>query len=519
MVRAWIVIGLMLTCVSAHAAVSAQLSAQNIDELETVRLSIRITETRQTNNLDLSELEQDFEVLNINSMSQSRYVNGRGQSWVDYQITLQPRRTGSLHVPPIKVGSEVTPSLTLHVNPLSDETRRAIGELVFFEAEVSSESIYVQAELIYTRSLLYSQGVQLYSDLPGPPQIEDAVVLTLGETTSGTIERSGRTYGVVQQRYAIFPETSGTLTIPGIDITASVRLTDAGRISRKGVRVAIDDRSVTVRPVPASYPQDAPWLPATNVHIAQNIAPADTVHNVGDTLEHKLVVQIQGNIGTISPPLPLDVPHDQFRVYPQTPQISDDTQGDTVRGVRLQSSSVVPLAPGNLALPQTRLVWWDTVNDRMRIALASGTIMSVVGEAVAQVTPAGDGEEISAPDTLKAEEEESVTQPIDWQSVREVIGAIAVIGLIAVAGWLLLQRRPRIPAPTTPTPPVVTLKALRRAISSAPPAEVHQVLLNYVAARQGCSISQSAQTFCAFSAQGASGLRSVATLPVSQRAH
>ena len=126
---------LALISSQTHAAVSAQLSAQSIDELESVRLSIKVTETRQATTLDLSALETDFQVLNVNTMSQSRYINGRGQSWVDYQIVLQPKRTGVLKIPAIEVGDERTPSLELIVNPLSDNTRKAIDQLVFSKAK------------------------------------------------------------------------------------------------------------------------------------------------------------------------------------------------------------------------------------------------------------------------------------------------------------------------------------------------------------------------------------------------
>ncbi|MGK0222839.1 MAG: hypothetical protein ACI9ON_002079, partial [Limisphaerales bacterium] len=223
---------LLLASLSASAtiaAVSAQLSAHDIDELESVRLTVRASETRQTETLDISALEKDFHVMGTNTSSQYRFVNGREQSWVDYQITLQPKRVGELTVPSIAVGRDVTPSMTLRVRQLSDDTRSKIDAMVFFETDVSSSSIYVQAQLVLTRRLLYSQGVQLYSDLPGAPEIEDAVVKTLGETTSSTTTREGQAYGVVEQQYAIFPESSGTFTIPGISITASVRLVEQGR--------------------------------------------------------------------------------------------------------------------------------------------------------------------------------------------------------------------------------------------------------------------------------------------------
>ena len=297
----FITLVLLALCPGAFAAVSAQLSASDIDELETVRLTIRAGDTRQTETLDLSALKEAFHVLSTNTSSQYRFINGREQSWVDYQITLQPKRIGEISIPAIKVGNDETPTLSLRVRALTPEVRQVIDEMVFFETDVSASSVYVQAQLIFTRRLLYSNGVQLYNDLPGPPEIADAVVITLGETSAGTVTRNGRSYGVVEQRYAIFPERSGTLSIPDISLTASVRLVEGRRISRKGVRVGTDTVNITVKPVPASYPADQPWLPAQQVELYQRVNPAQDLE-VGDTITHELLARVDGNVGSIVPP-------------------------------------------------------------------------------------------------------------------------------------------------------------------------------------------------------------------------
>jgi len=249
---------------ASFASVSAQLSESAIGELETVRLILRASDTRQRETLDLSALETDFHVMGSNINSQYRFMNGREQSWVEYQITLQPKRTGNLLIPSIAVGREQTPTLRLLVSPLSPATRQTIDDLVFFESSLSADAIYVQSQLLLTRRLFYSQGVQLYSDFPGAPEIEDAVVLTIGEARSDRRQNRGRDYFVVEQTFAIFPEKSGTLIVPSIGLTASVRVPENGRLSRKGVRVSTESLEVTVKPVPSTYPRDAAWLPAAN---------------------------------------------------------------------------------------------------------------------------------------------------------------------------------------------------------------------------------------------------------------
>mgnify|MGYP001172157890 FL=1 len=367
---------------ASNAELSTRLSRSSIDELESVQLTIRANGTRSVEELDLSELEKNFQVLNTNTSSQYQYINGNEQSWVDYQITLKPRIAGTLTIPSLTIGNESSLPLTLKVRPISQSLRDEINQLVFFEVETSKESVYVQEQLLFTRRLVYSNGVQLYNEIPGPPKIANALVLILGETRSGTTERNGKKYGVVEQRFAIFPEMSGKLEIPAIDITASVRLIERGRVSRKGVRVSTTDLLVNVMPVPEAYPEEAPWLPAQAIILTQTLEPGVSKANVGDTLQRKIQVRIDGNTGSILPSLNAQPSESLFSIYPTAPSIKDDTSGDSVIGFRTESSSIVPLQPGQLSLGETSITWWDTVSNEVRTSVLADSRISAAGSAI-----------------------------------------------------------------------------------------------------------------------------------------
>ena len=367
---------------ASSAELSTRLSRSSIDELESVQLTIRADGTRSVEELDISELEKNFQVLNTNTSSQYQYINGNEQSWVDYQITLKPRIAGTLTIPSLTIGNESSLPLTLKVRPISQSLRDEINQLVFFEVETSKESVYVQEQLLFTRRLVYSNGVQLYNEIPGPPKIANALVLILGETRSGTTERNGKKYGVVEQRFAIFPEMSGKLEIPAIDITASVRLIERGRVSRKGVRVSTTDLIVNVMPVPEAYPEEAPWLPAQAIILTQTLEPGVSKANVGDTLQRKIQVRIDGNTGSILPSLNAQPSENLFSIYPTAPSIKDDTSGDSVIGFRTESSSIVPLQPGQLSLGETSITWWDTVSNEVRISVLADSRISAAGSAI-----------------------------------------------------------------------------------------------------------------------------------------
>ncbi|MDZ7670803.1 MAG: BatD family protein, partial [Gammaproteobacteria bacterium] len=411
--RPWLAIMLVWLAMPAAAELRTTLEPRIIDELDTARLTIRASGSNEAQSLDLEALEADFEVLTTQTSSQYRSVNGQVQSWVEYQITLRPRRSGELTVPAITVGAETTEPVRLRVRGLDPELREAIERMVFFESELSTDPVYVQAQTVLTRRLYYSSGAQIYSDLPGLPEIADAIVTPLGETTSSTTIRDGRRYGVIEQRFAILPERSGELTIPAISITSSVRLQLDGRTRRSGVRIATDPMTVEVLPIPATYPADHPWLPAEALELTERWSPPNTAVEVGDPLTRTLTARIRGNVSSAIPPLTPVLPAQNFRRYPEPPDLEDDTSGSSVRGRREERYAVIPTAPGDLRLPPTEVVWFDVNAREVRTASTPGRGMSIRGSAVSTPADADNqsaGGDAPAGNTEPAEAGEQSTQ-------------------------------------------------------------------------------------------------------------
>jgi hypothetical protein len=353
-----------------------------IDVLDTARLTIRSSGSGQTAPLDLGGLDEDFEVLSTRSSSQYRSVGGRVESWLEHQIVLRPRRAGTLTIPPVQVGDRITEPISLQVRDLAPELRDAIETLVFFETEISANPVYVQAQTILVRRLFYGSAAQIYSDLPGLPDIDGAVVMPLGETVSGTAFRDGQRYGVIEQRFAIFPERSGTLTIPEIAITTSVRLQVDGRTRRSGVRVATDRITLDVLPIPPEYPAGQPWLPAERVTLRDDWTPDSETVRVGEPVRRLVEARIEGNGSAALAPLRTRLPETHFRTYPEPPRRTDDASGSTVRGTRTESYALIPRAPGELQLPPVAVTWWDVNAQRVRVARAPERVLTISGAAL-----------------------------------------------------------------------------------------------------------------------------------------
>jgi hypothetical protein len=377
-------IGLLtLGPVNAHSELRAALSANQIEELDSVQLVIRDLGGRETLSPDLSVLDQDFVVLGVNTSSQYQFINGRAQSWVDYSISLQPKKTGVLTVAPISIGNKRSAPLQLTVRPLSRAARQEIDNLVFYELVLSKDSVYVQSQLLLTRRLIYAKGVQLFGGQLDTPKIDNAQIFALGEGTAMEVQRNGRTMGSFEQRYAVFPESSGTLLIPNESVNASVQLRRGGSSTRKTVKVSSGERLVQVKGIPLQYPSEAPWLPAIAVTASQRYTPSvDQQVKVGDTIKRTLTITAFGNTGASITPQETDLDPAKFKTYDQPTSIDNALTDENLVGQRVESVDLVPVAGGTHALPGATITWWNTDTDEVMTTVVQSAVLSVTGPAI-----------------------------------------------------------------------------------------------------------------------------------------
>lgn len=497
----WLMLSALLLPLPVLAELRAALSANVIDELDSVQLVVRDLGTRQSETPDLSGLERDFHVLGVNTSSQYRFVNGKAQSWVDYQISLQPKRTGELIIPPIRIGQQSTESIRITVRTLSADMRRKIDALVFYEMELSSDSVYVQSQLLLTRRLVYADGVQLYGGQLEAPVLDGAQVFALGEGQSSVIQRDGKTMGSYEQRYAIFPEQSGTLILPSDSVTASVRVADGIAIARKTVRVGTQEQRITVRPIPAEYPSDQPWLPAIAVTATVDFepSPAQTV-NVGDTIARVLTVTVIGNTGTSVPPTTLTPNEREFRIYQQPTNIENETFGENLVGYRVETVNLVPIMPGALGVPGTTITWWNTDTESVMTTDIQRRALSVTGASIADsITAQAPTANVPADGTQQLGG--TVQSNANSLNIGVVLSALALLAV-----FILIRRKRQAHSVAIKPAPLTgagrrprSLQQLIRSTATAAPLTLRSELCAYLTqATDGSQVNAVAE-FCASS--------------------
>lgn len=502
--RACLFLGLALWAHTVTGEVRTIVEPRIVDEMETVRLTLRANGVTRGDSPDLSPLEKDFEVLGTQTSSRISTINGRTSSLLEYQINLRPRRTGEIIVPALRVGDQMSEEIVLMVRPLDPGLRRTIERMIFFESEVTADPVYVQAETILIRRLYYSNGVQIYSDLPGVPEIENAVVIPLGDTQSSSTLLDGQRYGVIEQRFAIYPERSGTLDIPAISVTSSVRLQSGGRTRRSGIRVSTEALQVKVLPIPDSYPSAQPWLPAQAVELSQTWTPQSATWDVGEPVTWKIELTVTGNAASAIPPVAVMPPETHFKVYPEAPVMDEDATGESVVGHRREGYALIPTAPGQISLPTVAVTWWDTLADQLRVTRLDPRSVSIIGEPPPEIRPADDSGGELTPLVLEETAQESIER-----AMPIIIAALAGLSAAIVGYFAVPLLRHRVKAVLATNPSWKRLQARRESASHEADAlrelehacrgidlrRVRRALTAYLAAVYHCPGSQAQHYF------------------------
>ena len=365
------------------AEVSAKLDRNRIVEGETVTLILQSDDPKLNLDADLTVLENDFTVLDRRSETQMSIVNGRQSATVRLMLVLEPRRSGDLQIPPLNVGASTTRAINVHVDPAPELEP---GELppVFIEVGVTPEASphYVNAQLGLIVRVYYQQN--LTEAAISQPEPAPASVRLLDELAFQA-DRNGVRYRVLERHYAIFPERSGELTIPPLQLSGRLVEHRKDRLwqpSVRGRRIQAKSEAIqlTILPRPANA-AGVSWQPARQLELTEQLTSVDGLR-VGEPVTRTVIVDAVGlQENMITEPDWPEISH--VRIYPDQPQGISRDDGQWVLGHKEFRYAVVPEKEGELILPELTVYWWDTVNDHQRTSVLPSRVIQVQPSAVA----------------------------------------------------------------------------------------------------------------------------------------
>jgi hypothetical protein len=306
------------------------------------------------------------------------------------------------------------------------------------------------------------------------PSTSDAVLRQTGSDSTGTATRNGQSYQVVIRHYLLFPQHSGTLSLPGPTLSGEM---SAGRrqadpndpfsaffgggtpfgglfATAKPIRVHGDPIELQVQPRPAGAGATY-WLPARNVTLDARWQPTELRAHVGDPVTVTLHLQAEDLTAAQLPDLSgLWTLPPGLRAYPDEPKLKDTPRGDTVVSDREQTIALIADQPGQFALPELRVSWWDTRTNQLRqtqLPARTLTVEPAAGGKPPATTTARPRSQPAVPGpapTPASPQGRPVLSPWAWVSL-----AMALLWIVTLAVWLYFRRRRTPPAASNVRPP------------------------------------------------------------------
>jgi hypothetical protein len=425
------------------AAVTAKLDRSSAVVGETVTLVLETNDTNQSLDSDFSALQTDFDVLNRRSETQMSFVNGTQKASVRLVITLEPKRAGNLLIPALKFPGASSNPLTLKVTA-APALAPGEAEPVFIEVTVQPGEgpYYVLSQISLMVRIFYQAN--LTEAAINPPAPAQASVRLLDEVPYQS-DRNGERYRVLERRYAIFPERSGTLTIPAMQLSGRLIERPSDRLWQptvRGRRVQVESEPFTleISPRPDSFSGDF-WLPARRITLSQQISDNEKLH-VGEPITRTIIVDAVGlEENMLEEPVWPELPG--TRIYPDQPQGISRDDGEWVLGHKEFRYAIVPEQPGELELPEIRLDWWDTVTHQQRTAVLPAHRLNVLPSETGPSAVLPPTNVVAQPDIARGVPSDGAMMPASALVWKIGTVAFAVLWLLTL---VLYFRRGRVKA-------------------------------------------------------------------------
>ncbi|WP_454063804.1 BatD family protein [Candidatus Nitrospira salsa] len=450
--------------------VRAYVDRNPISVDETVRLIVEQQGSSSGDDPDHSLLKKDFDILGTSQSSQTSIINGQTSELRQWVTTLAPKRDGRITIPPITVGNQQSEALVLMVQQPSQGTSGAAEKDIFLEATVEPQEPYVQSQIVYTLRLYHA--VSILEGKIEDPQISQAVVERVGEDRSFDTVRNGRRYQVVERRYLVVPQASGSLKIPSVLFSGKIPdgrrsqsmfddmfgngLGSLGRRfqSAKLVRARSQEMTLKIQEIPSGMNSDT-WLPAREFTLTETWSIDPLEVQVGEPVTRTVTMHAKGLTGEQLPELPLSG-NDHVKVYPDQPTITTEFDGSWAVGRREQKLALVPTNPGHLTIPEIRIQWWNLEENRTEEAVLSARDVMVQGTSSFPNKPAAIDHNVNSGlsqavspslstgsnSSLQKEPENSFSSPMigQWPAMTSFMFAL---WLLTVVGWWYDRRKSR----------------------------------------------------------------------------
>jgi len=478
---------------SAKAALTASVDRSTIAKNDIIQLTIR-SNKGPIEHTDFSALERNFSVINRQRSNQISIINGKQQAVYDLRLALFPIDAGSFTIPAFTSQGESSQPIRITVS-YSPTDPGSKHEEVFLKTKLSKQEVYVQEPLLFTLQLFHSAG--LSEARLTSLEVKNARIDDIGEQTKREQILNGVRYSVIEKQYSITPEKSGQISIP--ELTFTGRTSNRNLYGQPGryVRTRSNAHQIEVLPKPSNYPADATWLPTPALTVSDSWSTDAPPLSVGESVTRTLTLSALNLDAAQLPDISLPAVTN-LKMYPDQSRNENTVTASGMLGQRIFSTAIVATKAGEIEIPATKVVWWNTIEKKLEETLTPAKTLTVQASANAatQIIPASpqSAEMIQQTTTAQNNATGSGTNGI-WPYLTAMFLLLWLA--TATLWWQSTRRAPKKPAeyPSEPKDQNArsAYKAFKKACKDNEAATARQALLDWFRRSHNKSGSQQLQ--------------------------
>ena len=208
-----LIVGLCVAGLLDAATLTGSVDRNRISLNETLIFQLQYNDKVDTDQLDLQQIRQDFDILGLQPSSSSNVsiINGQmsRETSTTWTLTLAPKREGTLVIPSFNVAGNVSDAIRIEVSKTPEGVTPQQPMVVNLSTDTSEaypgQQIIIKVELLAQNRVSNLSGEQL--------SLEHSQIELLNQQSRRKIDK-GISWQVVEWTYAVFPEKPGTLAIP-----------------------------------------------------------------------------------------------------------------------------------------------------------------------------------------------------------------------------------------------------------------------------------------------------------------
>ena len=272
-------------------SITVESDRQTVEFGDIVTLKITADFQVITGQLDLSKLDDQFEVLGSQRSNNLQMVNGDFKSSTTWLVRLLPKQEGQLLIPPFEFENVTSQPYAINVTPLKVQHSGTALQPYFLESSVDTADPYIQEQVIYTLRF-YHQG-RYVDGMIRPPKFDKMMLETLKDQAVYQKQILGKNFTVYEWVYALYPQSSGKIVIDPPMFNGRIQY--AGQLrSVKEFAKAIE-LDVQIEPPSFAEQSNNSWMPTQSLTLTDEwTQPTGDVIRIGDTLTQTITMKVQG---------------------------------------------------------------------------------------------------------------------------------------------------------------------------------------------------------------------------------